>query len=124
MAKDEEGRSVQHTHPLLCGAVICRQRLLVRRMALCSSTPGLRHTCASESLAAIPDGLAELKELFAWRLAVPGMQLRSLDGWNSVVALIAMPTDRLKPAAAKAGIGVVGWHTFRHTYSTVRVGTS
>jgi integrase len=28
-------------------------------------------------------------------------------------------TDHLKPAAAKAGIGGIGWHTFRHTYSTL-----
>jgi site-specific recombinase XerD len=25
----------------------------------------------------------------------------------------------LKPAAARAGIGKIGWHTFRHTYSTI-----
>ncbi len=25
----------------------------------------------------------------------------------------------LKPAAARAGIGKIGWHTFRHTYSTM-----
>ena len=25
----------------------------------------------------------------------------------------------IKPAAARAGIGLVGWHTFRHTYSTM-----
>jgi len=28
-------------------------------------------------------------------------------------------TDHLKPAAVKAGIGNIGWHTFRHTYSTL-----
>ncbi|MGD1154533.1 MAG: tyrosine-type recombinase/integrase [Terriglobia bacterium] len=27
--------------------------------------------------------------------------------------------DHLKPAAARAGIGSLGWHTFRHTYSTL-----
>jgi integrase len=27
--------------------------------------------------------------------------------------------DYLKPAAVKAGIGNIGWHTFRHTYSTL-----
>jgi integrase len=27
--------------------------------------------------------------------------------------------DHLKPASTKAGIGTVGWHTFRHTYSTL-----
>jgi len=26
---------------------------------------------------------------------------------------------QLKPAAVRAGIGKVGWHTFRHTYSTM-----
>jgi integrase len=28
-------------------------------------------------------------------------------------------TDHLNPAAARAGIGKIGWHTFRHTYSTM-----
>lgn len=27
--------------------------------------------------------------------------------------------DYLKPAAQRAGIGKIGWHTFRHTYSTL-----
>jgi len=27
--------------------------------------------------------------------------------------------DHIKPAASKAGIGNLGWHTFRHTYSTL-----
>ncbi|HEV2416405.1 MAG TPA: site-specific integrase [Terriglobia bacterium] len=31
----------------------------------------------------------------------------------------SMLTDHIKPAAAKAGVGNVGWHTFRHTYSTL-----
>jgi integrase len=28
-------------------------------------------------------------------------------------------SDYLKPAAARATIGAIGWHTFRHTYSTL-----
>jgi len=28
-------------------------------------------------------------------------------------------TRQLKPAALRAGIGKIGWHTFRHTYSTM-----
>lgn len=28
-------------------------------------------------------------------------------------------SDYLKPAAVKAGIGNIGWHTFRHTFSTL-----
>ena len=28
-------------------------------------------------------------------------------------------TDHLKPAAEAAKIGCIGWHTFRHTYSTL-----
>jgi hypothetical protein len=31
---------------------------------------------------------------------------------------MAQPCD-LKPAALRAGIGKIGWHTFRHTYSTM-----
>jgi len=32
---------------------------------------------------------------------------------------------QLKPAALRAGLGNIGWHTFRHSYSTLlrRVGT-
>lgn len=30
-----------------------------------------------------------------------------------------MLTDHIKPAAARAGIGKVGWHTFRHTFSSI-----
>jgi len=30
-----------------------------------------------------------------------------------------MLTDHIKPAAVKAGIGNTGWHTFRHSYSTL-----
>ena len=29
------------------------------------------------------------------------------------------PARKLVPAAEKAGIGRIGWHTFRHTYSTL-----
>ena len=28
-------------------------------------------------------------------------------------------TDHIKPAAERAGIGTIGWHTFRHTFSTL-----
>ena len=31
----------------------------------------------------------------------------------------SMLTDHIKPAATKAGVGNIGWHTFRHTYSTL-----
>ena len=31
----------------------------------------------------------------------------------------SMLTDHIKPAAVRAGIGKFGWHTFRHTYSTL-----
>ena len=31
----------------------------------------------------------------------------------------SMLADYIKPAAKRAGIGKVGWHTFRHTYSTL-----
>jgi len=31
----------------------------------------------------------------------------------------AILADYLKPAAVKAGVGNIGWHTFRHTYSTL-----
>lgn len=31
----------------------------------------------------------------------------------------SMLADYIKPAAVRAGIGKIGWHTFRHTYSTL-----
>jgi len=30
-----------------------------------------------------------------------------------------MLTDYIKPAAIRAGIGKVGWHTFRYTFSSI-----
>ncbi len=30
-----------------------------------------------------------------------------------------MLTDHIKPAAVRAGIGKVGWHTFRHSFSSI-----
>jgi integrase len=30
-----------------------------------------------------------------------------------------MLTDHIKPAAVRAGVGKVGWHTFRHTFSSI-----
>ena len=30
-----------------------------------------------------------------------------------------MLTDHIKPAAIRAGIGNIGWHTLRHTYSSL-----
>lgn len=30
-----------------------------------------------------------------------------------------MLTDHIKPAALRAGIGKIGWHTFRHTFSSI-----
>ena len=30
-----------------------------------------------------------------------------------------MLTDYIKPAAERVGIGKVGWHTFRHTFSSI-----
>ena len=30
-----------------------------------------------------------------------------------------MLTDHIKPAAVRAGIGKIGWHTFRHTFSSI-----
>jgi integrase len=35
-------------------------------------------------------------------------------GWRGI-----MFADHIKPAAARAGIGNIGWHTFRHSYSTL-----
>lgn len=43
------------------------------------------HTAMAET----PAGLARLKEILSGRLAVPGVQLRALDRWNLVTALIA-----------------------------------
>ena len=45
---------------------------------------------ALAGLAETPEGLAKLKELLTGHLFVPGVQLRSLDRWNLVTALIAM----------------------------------
>jgi integrase len=46
------------------------------------------------------------------------MQLSTSDSGKPRWAGILL-TDHIKPAAAKARIGKVGWHTFRRTYSTL-----
>ncbi len=45
---------------------------------------------ALQDLAETTNGLAKLKELITGRLTVPGVELRSLDRWDLVTALIAM----------------------------------
>jgi len=44
-----------------------------------------------------------------------------LERWAKAGAVPAfiLLTDHIKPAAAEAKIGKVGWHTFRHTYSSL-----
>jgi aminopeptidase N len=44
---------------------------------------------ALEATAETPQGLARLKEILNGRLAVPGVELRPLDRWNLVTALVA-----------------------------------
>jgi integrase len=39
---------------------------------------------------------------------------RGRSSWNGI-----MLTDHIKPAAMRAGIGKAGWHTFRHTFSSL-----
>jgi integrase len=77
-------------------------------------------TEASESTLPLDPDLAEL--LLAYRLQAKRAEAsdwlfpgpNGKPRWpDSVLA------DHLKPAAAKAGIGLVGWHTFRHSYSTL-----
>jgi aminopeptidase N len=44
---------------------------------------------AMEAIAQTPQGLARLKEILNGRVAVPGVELRPLDRWNLVTALVA-----------------------------------
>jgi aminopeptidase N len=44
---------------------------------------------ALEAIAETPQGLSTLKEILNGRLAVPGVELRPLDRWNLVTALVA-----------------------------------
>jgi aminopeptidase N len=44
---------------------------------------------ALEAIAETPQGLARLKEILNGRLVVPGVELRPLDRWNLVTALVA-----------------------------------
>jgi aminopeptidase N len=44
---------------------------------------------ALEALAETPQGLGRLKEMLNGRVAVPGVELRPLDRWNLVTALVA-----------------------------------
>ena len=45
---------------------------------------------ALHGLAETPVGLGQLRDLLSGRLAVPGVELRALDRWNLVTALVAM----------------------------------
>ena len=45
---------------------------------------------ALQGLAETPVGLGQLRDLLSGRLAVPGVELRALDRWNLVTALVAM----------------------------------
>jgi aminopeptidase N len=44
---------------------------------------------ALEAIAQTPGGLTKLKEILSGRLALPGVELRALDRWNVVTALLA-----------------------------------
>jgi len=44
---------------------------------------------AMEAIAETPQGLARLKEILNGRVTVPGVELRPLDRWNLVTALVA-----------------------------------
>jgi aminopeptidase N len=45
---------------------------------------------ALQGLAETPTGLSQLRELLSGSLEVPGVELRSLDYWNMVTAVVAM----------------------------------
>jgi aminopeptidase N len=42
-----------------------------------------------QAIAETPEGLSKLREILSGRLAVPGVELRALDRWNLVTALLA-----------------------------------
>lgn len=77
-------------------------------------------TEASESALPLDPGLAETLSAFKVTAAhvtdsdfVFASDLGRPRWPDSILA------DHLKPAAERAGIGKIGWHTFRHTYSTL-----
>jgi len=62
---------------------------------------------------------AELMQ--SWRSQCPETE----QGWVFPNPTTQMPywqetvsTRQIKPAATRAGLGLIGWHTFRHTYRT------
>jgi aminopeptidase N len=65
---------------------------LAAEQMLKSPDPDLRVAWfrALQGLSETPAGLAQLKDLLSERLAIPGIELRSLDRWNLVTALVAM----------------------------------
>ena len=77
-------------------------------------------TEASEGILPLDPGLAEA--ILAYRrraahIADTDFVFASATGkprWPE-----SMLADYIKPAAARAGIGKMGWHTFRHSYSTL-----
>jgi aminopeptidase N len=64
---------------------------LAQDRMLHSANPDLRIAWfrALEAITETPRGLGTLKEILSGRLAVPGVELRPLDRWNLVIALLA-----------------------------------
>lgn len=60
--------------------------------------------------------LQELRRQSSWNAAGDWVfaNHKGLPRWQETIL-----QRQLKPAAVRAGIGKVGWHTFRHTYSTM-----
>ena len=65
---------------------------LAAQQMLQSPDPNLRVVWfrALQGLAETPAGLARLKDLLNGRVTIPGIELRSLDRWNLVAALVAL----------------------------------
>ena len=78
-------------------------------------------TEASESIQPLDPGLAETllvhRAASTYYVADSDFVFAGESGkarWKDCIL-----ADYIKPAAARAGIGKVGWHTFRRTYSTL-----
>jgi integrase len=77
-------------------------------------------TEASEGILPLDPGLAEMliqykaQAVYATDSDYVFANANGKPRWPDV-----MLTDHIKPAAVKAGIGNIGWHTFRHSYSTL-----
>ena len=82
----------RYVNPSVRGEIVPRAEMLASNQMLHSPSKDLRIIWfrGLRAIAESPQGRAQLKDLLGGKLAVPGVELRPLDRWTIVTALIAL----------------------------------